>query len=63
MAFQEVFSSVNAMLFRQNTHKTGNNAIEMSQVSHSLNVSQILTCLNMCSMSFKTGKRMLYNFI
>ena len=38
MAFQEVFSSVNAMLFRQNTHKTGNNAIEMSQVSHSLNV-------------------------
>ena len=45
--FQEVFSTtadIDAMLFRQNTRKTGNNAVEktveMSQ-AHCLNVSQI----------------------
>ena len=34
-----------------------------SMTLHSSNVSQNWTCLNMCSMSFKTGKRMVYNFI
>ena len=32
------------MLFRQNTHKTGNNAVEMR--SKTWNVSQIQTCLH-----------------
>ena len=30
-AFQEVFSTADAMLFHPNTRKTGNNAFEMSQ--------------------------------
>ena len=34
-----------------------------STTSHGLNVLLIQTCLNMHSLSFKTGKRMLYNFI
>ena len=34
-----------------------------STTSHGSNVSQIWSCLNMRSMSFKTGKRMLHNFI
>ena len=29
--FQEVFLTVNTIVFRQNTQKTGNNAIEMSE--------------------------------
>ena len=33
-----------------------------STTSHSSNVSQFYTCLNMRSMWFKTGKRMLYQF-
>ena len=48
------------MLFRQNTRKARNNAIKMSQAfsttSHCSNVSQIKTCLNIHSVSFKTGK-------
>ena len=32
--FQEVFSAADAMLFRHNTCKTGNKAIEMSQAFH-----------------------------
>ena len=34
-----------------------------STTSHGSNVSQVWSCLNMRSMSFKTGKRMLHNFI
>ena len=30
--FQEAFFTLDAMLFRQNTQKTGNNAIKMSHV-------------------------------
>ena len=33
-----------------------------SKTLHILNVSQIQTCFNMRSMSFKTGKPILYNF-
>ena len=34
--FQEVFSTADAMIFCQNTHKTGNNAVEMSQAFHDI---------------------------
>ena len=34
--FQEVFSTVDAMLFRQNTRKTRNYAVEMSQAFHDI---------------------------
>ena len=35
--FQEVFSTVDAVLFHQNTHKTGNKfAIAMSQAFHNI---------------------------
>ena len=34
--FQEVFSTTDSMLFRQNSCKTGNNAIEMSQAFHDI---------------------------
>ena len=34
--FHQVFSTVDAMLFCQNTLKTGNNAIEMSQAFHNI---------------------------
>ena len=36
--------------------------LRCSTTSHSLNISQILTCLNMHSESFKTEKQMLDNF-
>ena len=34
--FQEVFSTADVMLFRQNTRKTGNNAVEMSHAFHDI---------------------------
>ena len=34
--FQEAFSTTDAILFRQNTRKTGNNAVEMSQAFHDI---------------------------
>ena len=45
--------------FCQNTHKTGNNALEKSEVFH--NITQFerfrdLNLVNMHSMSLKTGK-------
>ena len=36
-----------AMLFHQNTGKTGNNAIEMSQVSHNITWFKHFTNLNL----------------
>ena len=42
---------------------TGNNAIKMSQVFHDMAQFKCFTDLNLCSMSFKTGKRLLYNVI
>ena len=34
--FKRFFSTADAMLFRQNTCKTGNNAVQMSQVFHDI---------------------------
>ena len=34
--FHEVFSTMDAMLFRQSARKTGNNAVEMSQAFHDI---------------------------
>ena len=45
--FQEVFSSVNDILFRQNTLKTGNNAIKMSQAFHNIAWFERFTDLNL----------------
>ena len=58
-------STAEAMLFHQNTCKTGNNAVEMSQAFHDLALFESFTdlnCLNMRLISFKTGKWMLYKF-
>ena len=47
---------MDAMLFRQNTRNTGNNAIEISQAfheSHGLNISQIYTCSKLGNRCFK----------
>ena len=56
MAFQEEFSTPDSTLFRQNTRKTGNNAVEMSHAFHDTARRERFTDLR--SMSFKTGKRM-----
>ena len=53
--FQEVFSTVEAMFFRQNTCKNGNNAVEMPQAF--LDIARFtrfteLNLLNMHSISF-----------
>ena len=58
-------STAEAMLFHQNTCKTGNNAVETSQAFHDLARFESFTdlnCLNMRLISFKTGKWMLYKF-
>ena len=34
--FRRYFPDADAMLFRQNTRKTGNNAVEMSQAFHNM---------------------------
>ena len=65
-SFQEVFSTTDAMLFCQNKRKTENNAVKMSQAFQDIAEFERLTdlsCQNIHSMSFKTGKRMHYNFI
>ena len=52
------------MLVRQNTRKTGNNAVKMTQAFQDIAQFERVTDLNlleMRSMSFKTGKRMIYN--
>ena len=51
-----------AMLFCQNTCKTGDNATEMSQVFYDITRFERLTCLNMHSTSFTIGKWILYNY-
>ena len=45
--FQEVFSTMDAMLFRQNTRKTGNNAIEISQAFHDITQFEHFTDLHL----------------
>ena len=50
--FQEVFSAVDAMLFCQNTCKTGNKAIEMSQASHDIAWFKTFTDPNLFKRAF-----------
>ena len=50
--FQEVFSNVDAMLFCQNTRKTGNNAGEMCQVFQDITRFENFTDLNLFKYSF-----------
>ena len=45
--FEEVFSAADAMLFCQKTRKTGNNAIEMSQVFHDIAWFKCFTDINL----------------
>ena len=40
------------MLFRQNTHKTGNNAVEMSQAFHNIAWFERFTDLNLFKYAF-----------
>ena len=52
------FARWDAMLFRENTHKTRNNAVKMSQVFHEIERFERFTDLNLfkyASVSFKTG--------
>ena len=50
--FQEVFSNADAMLFCQNTCKTGNNASEMCQAFHDITRFENFTDLNLFKYSF-----------
>ena len=50
--FQEVSSTVDTMLFRQNTHNTGNNTIEMSQVFHDIARFEHFADLNLFKYAF-----------
>ena len=50
--FQEVFSTADALLFRQNTCKTGNNVVEMSQVFHDIAQFKRFTDLNVFKYEF-----------
>ena len=50
--FQEVFSNADAMLFCQNTRKTGNNAGEMCQAFHDITRFENFTDLNLFKYSF-----------
>ena len=65
--FQEFLrgiSTADAMLFCQNTHITvGTLLLKCPRRFMTLHSSENRTCLNMRSMSFKTGKQMLYNNI
>ena len=50
--FQQVFSNADAMLFCQNTRKTGNNAGEMCQAFHDITRFENFTDLNLFKYSF-----------
>ena len=68
MAFPGVskryFPPLMPLLFHQNILGTmSSKCPSCSTTTHGSNVAQIQACLNMRSMSFKTGKRVLYNFI
>ena len=45
--FLEVFSTADAMLFERNAHKTGNNAVEMSQAFQDITWFEHFTDLNL----------------
>ena len=50
--FQEVFSTTDTMLFRRNTYKTGNYAVEMSQAFHNIAQFEWFTDLNLFKYTF-----------
>ena len=50
--FHEVFSTMEAILFRQNTCNTWNNAIEMSQAFHDIARFERFTDLNLFKYAF-----------
>ena len=50
--FQEVFSTTDAVLFCQNTCKTGKNAVEMSKAFHNITQFECFTDLNLFKYSF-----------
>ena len=50
--FQEVYFTADAMLFRQNTRKAGNNAVEMSQAFHDIALFECFTDLNLFKYAF-----------
>ena len=50
--FQEVFSTADAMLFPQNTRKTGNNVVEMSQALQDIARFQRFIDLNLLEYAF-----------
>ena len=52
LGFQEVFSTAEAMLFSQNTCKTGKNAVEMSQAFHNITRFECFTDLNLFKYAF-----------
>ena len=55
MAFQEVFSSTDTVLFRQNTRKTENNTVKMSQAFHTQ--LECFTDLNLLKNTFKVTQK------
>ena len=65
--FQEVFSTTaDAMLFRQNTRKTGNNAVETDCRNVPGSLFERFTDLNQFKYAFNVNQnweKMLYNFL
>ena len=55
--FSRVFSTTEAILFRQNTHNTWNNAIEMSQAFHDIARFERFTDLNLFKYAFNVIKK------
>ena len=64
-AFQEVFSTADTVLFRQNTRKTGNNAVKMSQAFHTqLECSTDLNLLkNTFTQNWETDALQFYSMV
>ena len=50
--FQEVFSNMDSMLFHQNTRKTENNAIKISQAFHDITHLECFTDLKLFKYAF-----------
>ena len=50
------------MLFRQNTRKTGNNAVEMSQASHDIAQFKRFTDLNLFKYAFNVIQNLVLIF-
>ena len=52
LKIQEVFSTADTMLFRQNTHNTGSNVIEMLQAFYVIARLKLFTDLNLFKYAF-----------